>query len=50
MWSELRKLYGPVVATETALAERDKQIHRMEAQIEMLTSAVKQLQEAAKKN
>jgi hypothetical protein len=36
MWSELRKLYGPVVATESALQERDKVIEAMQQQIDEL--------------
>ncbi len=36
MWENLKKIYGPTVATESALQERDKIIQRMQDEIKTL--------------
>ena len=36
VWENLKKIYGPAVATESALHERDKMIEAMQQQIDTL--------------
>jgi hypothetical protein len=37
VWSEISKIHGPAAVTEDALASRDQQIERLEAQVNTLT-------------